>query len=65
MLAAYSSDAGSTRRPVMPSSRFGRCNGIIANLRHPSLKVILVKVSIVFLESYLEVGELAPEVLDE
>ena len=58
-------DAGSTRRSVTPSSRFGRCDGIIENLLHPSLKVIFLKVSTLSLESYIGVGEIAPEMLDE
>ena len=49
----------------MPSSRFGRCDGIIENLPHPSLKVIFLKVSTISLKSYVGVGELAPEMLDE
>jgi len=49
----------------MPSSRFGRCDGIIANLAHPSPEATLLKVSTVFLELSPEVGELAPEMLDE
>lgn len=58
-------DAGSARRSVMPVARFGRCDGIIANLPlHPSRPSSL-KVSTVFLESYHGVGEIASEMLDE
>ena len=47
----------------MPSSQFGKWDGIIEN-PHPSLKAILLKVSTISLNSDPGVGELAPEMLD-
>ena len=47
----------------MPPSQFGKRDGIIENLPPPSLKAILIKVSIVSLKLYPGVGEAAPEML--